>query len=188
MRAEFQLIGEGRVFIILAGLAAAIGALADYRQFGGPAAMLLLAFALSAHGGRSETLRALTRTAALSPAVRRMAFVVAGTGWALLMALPGTITHLSVQPLLLALVTGAGAAGIAIGLAALSRSALCAPTGPARPVVRLFLDRRLIAGRTGGPSATLLHGNPLVCRPVRGPLRAAAVRASSRVAALRPKG
>ena len=123
MRAEFHLIGEGRVFIVLAGLAAAIGALADYRQFGGPAAMLLLAFALSAHGGRSETMRALTRTAALSPAVRRLAFVVAGTGWALLMALPGTITHLSVQPLLLALVTGAGAAGIAIGLAALSRSA-----------------------------------------------------------------
>jgi len=123
VRAEFHLIGEGRIFTVLASLAAAIGALADYRQFGGPAAMLLLAFALSTHGGRSETMRALTRTAALSPAARRLAFVVAGTGWALLMALPGTITHLSVQPLLLALVTGAGAALIAIGLAALSRSA-----------------------------------------------------------------
>ena len=123
VRAEFRLIGEGRIFIVLAGLAAAVGALADYRQFGGPAAMLLLTFALSTHAGRSETLRALTRTAALSPAVRRVAFIVAGTAWALLMALPGTVTHLSVQPLLLALVTGAGAAGIAIGLAALSRSA-----------------------------------------------------------------
>ena len=123
VRAEFRLIGEGRLFFILAGAAAAAGALADYRQFGSPAAMLLLVFALSTHGGRSETLRSLTRTAALSPAVRRMAFVVAGTGWALLMALPGTITHLSVQPLLLAFATGAGAGAIAIGLAALSRSA-----------------------------------------------------------------
>ena len=43
-----------------------------------------------------------------------MAFLVAGTGWALLMALPGDHPPL-VQPLLLALVTGAGAAGIAIG-------------------------------------------------------------------------
>ena len=123
VNAEFQLIGAGRVFLILAGVAAAAGAVAGYRQFGGPAAMLLLAFALSAHSGRSEALRALTRTAALSSAERRVAFVVAGTGWALLMALPGTVAHQSVRPLLLALVTGAGAAAIAIGLAALSRSA-----------------------------------------------------------------
>ena len=141
VRAEFRLIGEGRVFIVLAGLAAALGALADYRQFGGPAAMLLLAFALSAHGGRSEAMRALTRTAALSPAVRRMAFIVAGTGWALLMALPGTVTHQSVQPLLLALVTGAGCRGDRDRPGGSQPLRLCAPPGPARHVVRLFLDR-----------------------------------------------
>lgn len=123
VRAEFRLIGEGRPFIILAVLAAAAGTLADYRQFGGPAALLLLAFALSAHGGRSELLRSLTRTAFISPAVRRLAFVVAGTGWALLMALPGAAAHQSVQPVLLALAAGAGAGSVAIGLAALSRSA-----------------------------------------------------------------
>ena len=123
LAAEFRLIGAGRLFVILAGVAAAAGALADYRQYGGPAAMLLLVFALSAHAGRSETMRALTGTAALSDAARRLAFVVAGAGWALLMALPGAAAHLSFQPLLLALATGAGAALIAIGLAALSRSA-----------------------------------------------------------------
>jgi hypothetical protein len=123
VKAEFRLIGEGRLFLILAGVAAAIGAVADYRQFGSPAALLLLVFALSGHGARSETMRALTRITALSPAPRRIAFVIAGTGWALLMALPGAVTHLSVRPLMLALTTGVGAAVIAIGLAAISRAA-----------------------------------------------------------------
>jgi hypothetical protein len=123
VKAEFRLIGEGRLFVVLGVAAAAIGAVADYRQFGSPAALLLLVFALSGHGARSETMRALTRVAALSPAPRRLAFVIAGTGWALLMALPGAVTHLSVRPLMLGLAGGAGAAVIAIGLAAISRAA-----------------------------------------------------------------
>lgn len=123
VKAEFRLIGEGRLFVVLGVAAAAIGAVADYRQFGSPAALLLLVFALSGHGARSETMRALTRVAALSPAPRRLAFVIAGTGWALLMALPGAVTHLSVRPLMLGLSGGAGAAVIAIGLAAISRAA-----------------------------------------------------------------
>ena len=123
VKAEFRLIGEGRLFLVLGAAAVAIGAVADYRQFGSPAALLLLVFALSGHGARSETMRALTRVAALSPAPRRLAFVIAGTGWALLLALPGAVTHLSVRPLMLGLAGGAGAAVIAIGLAAISRAA-----------------------------------------------------------------
>ncbi|MDB5675908.1 MAG: putative rane protein [Sphingomonas bacterium] len=119
VKAEFRLIGEGRPFLFLAGVAATIGAVADYRQFGSPAALLLLIFGLSAHGARSETLRALTRVHALSPTMRRAAFVIAGTGWALLMALPGAATHLSLRPLMLALAAGGGAAV----LAAISRAA-----------------------------------------------------------------
>src|SRR3569623_391004 len=79
--------------------------------------------ALAGQGALSETMRALSRVAALSPAPRRIAFVIAGTGWALLMALPGAVTHLSVRPLMLGLSGGAGAAVIAIGLAAISRAA-----------------------------------------------------------------
>jgi hypothetical protein len=123
VRAEFRLIGEGRPFLVLAGVATTIGAVADYRQFGSPAALLLLVFGLSAHGARSETLRALTRVHALSPTMRRAAFVIAGTCWALLMAVPGAATHLSVRPLMLALAAGGGAAVIAIALAAISRAA-----------------------------------------------------------------
>jgi len=123
VRAEFRLIGEGRLFLILAAVAAMIGAVADYRQFGSPAALLLLIFALSAHGARSETMRALTKVTALPPTLRRIAFVIAGTGWALLIALPGAVTHLSLRPLMLALAGGAGAAVIAIALAAVSRAA-----------------------------------------------------------------
>jgi hypothetical protein len=123
VKSEFRLIGEGRPFIVLAAVAATIGAVADYRQFGSPAALLLLVFALSAHGARSETLRALTRVQALSPTMRRIAFVIAGTGWALLMAFPGAVTHFSVRPLILSLAAGAGAAVIAIALAAISRAA-----------------------------------------------------------------
>lgn len=122
-KAEFRLIGQGRLFVILAAAAAVAGVVADYRQSGSPAAFLLLVFALSAHAGRSEALRALTGTLALSPVMRRIAFVGAGTGWALLIALPGAMIRLSAQPLLLALATGACTAAIAIGLAAVSRSA-----------------------------------------------------------------
>ncbi len=122
-KAEFRLIGQGRLFLILAAVAAALGTIADYRQLGSPAAMLLMAFALSAHAGRSESLRTLTNTLVTSPAIRRIGFVVAGTGWALLLALPGAVAHVSGQPLLLALATGTVASTIAIGLATVSRSA-----------------------------------------------------------------
>lgn len=123
VKAEFRLIGEGRIFVLLAASAAAVGLAGSYRTFGSPAALLLMVFALSAHAGRSETMRALTCTVSLTPAVRRIAFIVAGTIWVLLMAIPGAVTHLSIQPLLLALATGAGASAVAIGLSALSRSA-----------------------------------------------------------------
>lgn len=50
--------------------------------------MLLLVFAATAHAGRSEQkgLLSLTATAALSPTTRRIAFVLAGTALALVMA------------------------------------------------------------------------------------------------------
>lgn len=121
--AEFRSIGEGRLFRICALLAAIVGVGAGYRQVGSPAALLLLIFAVSAHGARSEALRRLTGTLALPPSLRRIAFVLAATGWALAMALPGAIVHLSVRPLALALSTGAGTALVAIALAMISRSA-----------------------------------------------------------------
>lgn len=124
--AEFRLVGAGRPFRLLAALAAVAGLAGDYRHVGSPAALLLLAFALSAHAGRSEArgLRTLTRTAPLSAWSRRAAFVVAGTGWALLMALPAALIHVSAVPLTLALATGATAALIATALATFSGSAV----------------------------------------------------------------
>lgn len=123
--AEFRLIGAGRVFLILAGLAAASGFAPDYRHVGSPAALLLLAFALSAHAGRSEArgLLALTQTAVLPPIARRIAFVVAGVSWSLLLAIPAALISVSPAPLSLALATGGIVAIIAITLASISRSA-----------------------------------------------------------------
>lgn len=122
--AEFRLIGAGRPFRLLAALAAAAGPAGDYRHVGSPAALLLLAFALSAHAGRSEArgLRALTVAAPLSPWLRRAAFVIAGIGWALLMVLPTATIRASAELLTLALATGAAAALIAAALAAFSGS------------------------------------------------------------------
>lgn len=122
-KAEFRLIGQGRPFLVLAGLAAALGLFGDYRHLGSPAALLPLIFGLVAHAARSERLRALGGVAMLAPAMRRIAFVVAGTAWALLMALPAAIAQLAGKPLLLALGTGAAAALVAMALAAISRSA-----------------------------------------------------------------
>ncbi|MBB5984737.1 hypothetical protein [Sphingobium lignivorans] len=119
---ELRLIGTGRVFLLLASAAAAIGLAGDYRRGGSVAALLLLAFALSAHAGRCEArgLLMLTRTTCVTPAARRAAFLAAGTLWALLMALPAALVRLSPDPLLLALGTGAAASAGALGLAMLS--------------------------------------------------------------------
>lgn len=126
--AEFRLIGHSRLFALLGAAAAALGLAGDFRHIGSPAALLLLIFALSAHAGRSEArgLRALTTTAPLPPIARRAAFVFAGTGWALLLALPAAMMQLSPQPLLLAGATGLAASLVAIGLAALSGSGFAA--------------------------------------------------------------
>ena len=125
---EFRLIGAGRPFLILAGLAAASGLTADYRHIGSPAALLLLVFALSAHAGRSEArgLLALTGTAMFPPMARRIAFVAAGIAWSLIIAIPATIFIASPAPLILALATGGIAAIIAITLGSISRSAFAA--------------------------------------------------------------
>lgn len=123
--AEFRLILAGRLFHVLALAAALAGLAHDYRHIGSPAALLLLIFGLAAQAGRSEAggLLALTRTALFPPIARRIAFVAAGTGWSLLLALPAALAHLSPEPLLLALVTGGGAALAAMALATISRSA-----------------------------------------------------------------
>lgn len=122
--AEFRLIGAGRLFKLVAAGVAAYAFVADFRTAASPAALLLLAFALTAHAGRSEArgLLLLTRTAPQSPWARRLAFVIAGTGWALLLALPAIPgTGLAVIPT--ALATGAIAALVAICLATVSGSA-----------------------------------------------------------------
>lgn len=122
--AEFRLIGAGRLFLWLAVLAALAGLSGDYRHMGSPAALLLLVFALSAHAGRSEArgLLKLAITTVLPPMVRRAAFVLAGTGWSLLLALPAATMRLSPDPLMLALATGGAASMAAMLLAALTGS------------------------------------------------------------------
>ena len=122
--AEARLIAEGRLWLLLAALVAAAGILVDYRLVASPAALLLLIFGLTAHAGRSEQpgLLALTRTAPYSPTLRRAAFVAAGLGWSLLLALPAAAVH-GLQPLILALATGAAASLAAILLGAWTRSA-----------------------------------------------------------------
>jgi len=122
--AEFRLIAEGRLWLLLAAAAAVAGLFLDYRMVAGPAALLLLIFALTAHAGRSEQpgLLALTRTAPLSPMLRRAALIAAGTAWAILLALPAAAKG-GAEPLLLAAATGAAVALTAVLLAAISRSA-----------------------------------------------------------------
>ena len=121
---EARLIASGRLFLPLAGAAALAGLAEDYRHLGSPAALLLLVFALTAHAGRAEAtgLRALVSTARLNPWTRRAAFVVAGIGWALGLALPAIVSH-GLGPLRLALLTGGAVAAVAMALAAATRSA-----------------------------------------------------------------
>lgn len=122
--AEARLIAEGRLWLLLAALIAAAGFFLDYRRIASPAALLLLIFGLTAHAGRSEQpgLLALTRTAPYRPMLRRAAFVAAGLGWSLLLALPGIVTH-GLQPLILASATGAAVALAAVLLGAWTHSA-----------------------------------------------------------------
>ena len=130
--AEFRLIGAGRVFAALALLVAVLGVLGDYRHIGSPAALLLLAFALSAQAGRADSrgLLALSATTFMSPWARRAAFVIAGTGWALLLSAPASLARVSVAPLLLAAEIGltalivAAALGWATGSGFVSRMVL----------------------------------------------------------------
>lgn len=124
IRAEFRLIGAGRAFLLMAALAAATGLAGDYRHIGSPLALLVLIFALCAHAGRCEarSLLALAGTAMLSPMLRRAAFVLAGIGWAMVLAVPAVAMRASAEPALLALGTGAAASLAAIGLASLTGS------------------------------------------------------------------
>lgn len=122
--AEFRLIGAGRLFKLLAVTVAVTAFVADFRHTASPAALLLMIFALTAHAGRSEArgLLALTQTTPQSPWARRLAFLIAGTTWSLLLALPAIPGH-GVSVVTQALGTGAVAAVVAIGLAIISRSA-----------------------------------------------------------------
>ena len=125
---EFRLIGAGRLFKLFAVAAACAGLAGDYRHVGSPAAMLLLVFALVAHAGRSEAkgLLALTRTARLAPSVHRVAFVVAGAVWAILLAAPAAIVRMSLDPIVVTALVGTIAALVAMTLATLSHSAFAA--------------------------------------------------------------
>ena len=125
---EFRLIGAGRPFKMLAIAAACVGVAGDYRHVGSPAAVLLLVFALVAHAGRSEAkeLLALTRTAPLAPWMRRVAFVMAGAAWAVLLAVPAAVVRMSPDPILLTALMVTIAALVAIVLAMLSHSAFAA--------------------------------------------------------------
>lgn len=124
---EMRLIGEGRLWLILALAAAVSGLFADFRTVTSPAALLLLAFGLSSHAARSERskLLALTATAPFAPMTRRIAFVLAGIAWAVLIGAPAIAKAAmfgNFVPLELSLVTGAAAALIAIVLGMMAKS------------------------------------------------------------------
>ncbi|MET3723569.1 hypothetical protein [Sphingomonas trueperi] len=122
---QFLLIGQGGGFLVLAIAAALLGLVGAYRHIGSPAALLLLVFALSAQAGRNEGrgLAALAATTPTSASYRRAAFVVAGTIWSLLMAVPATLRAGSFEPLLLAGGVGATTAFLAMAVAAFTGSA-----------------------------------------------------------------
>jgi hypothetical protein len=124
VQAEFRLIGKGRLFLLLAALAAIAGLWGDYRHVGSPVGLLLLVFAYSAHAGRSEArgLLKLSSTTLLSPWIRRGAFVLAGTAWSFLLAIPAALARGSAEPLVLAVGAGAAASITAAFLAALTGS------------------------------------------------------------------
>jgi hypothetical protein len=127
--AEFKLIARGRIWLLLALLVAALGLISDFRRIAGPAAVLLLIFGLSAHAGRCEQtgLLALTRTMIVPPFLRRAMFVLAGTAWSVLLALPAmgkAALAGSFAPVAIAPAAGAIASLLAIVLAAWARSAV----------------------------------------------------------------
>jgi hypothetical protein len=108
--------------------AAAVVSLFAPWSIAGPAAMLVLVFATTAHAGRSEQkgLLALTRTTVLAPTARRIAFVLAGTLLMLVMAAPAVAQGLvrgDPRLLLEAAAVGAATAAAAITLGTLTRSA-----------------------------------------------------------------
>ena len=121
--AEARLMAGNRKGLLAMALVAAAGLFAPWATVAGPAAMLLLVFATTAHAGRSEQkgLLALTTTTPLSPATRRVAFVLAGTALVVVMAAPALIRELTVgetRILLEAAAVGAATAGTAITLGA----------------------------------------------------------------------
>lgn len=125
---EFRLIGRGRIFHALALALALAGGLGNFVGAIAPAMVLLLIFAASAHAGRSEQAGwlALTRTMQAPPMARRAAFIVAGTAWAWLIALPAIVRGAlagNAEPLVLASAAGAIVAALAIVLGAWARSA-----------------------------------------------------------------
>ncbi len=126
--AEFRLIGSGHLWRAAAVLVAIAGTVVDYRYAASPAVLLLLIFGLTAQAARAEQPRLihLTSTTMLGVWARRMAFVLAGTGWVVVIGLPAIARALvsgSAGPLLLALSTGAAAALVAAVLASVTRSA-----------------------------------------------------------------
>lgn len=128
LMSEMRLIGQGRLWLLLALAAAVSGLAADFRTVTSPAALLLLVFGLSAHAARSERskLLALTATAPFAPMARRAVFVLAGVAWALLIGAPAIVKAGmtgSLVPLQLSLVTGAAASLIAILLGMMAKSA-----------------------------------------------------------------
>lgn len=127
--AEMRLIGSGWAFPVLAVIAAGVSAvLPDFRHGGSAAGLLVLAFALSAHAGRSEArqLVSLTRLAVHGPMLRRAAFVIGGIMWSVLLALPAILRHPPLYVLTIASASGAVAGVAAIGLSALTGSAVAA--------------------------------------------------------------
>jgi hypothetical protein len=128
MAAEFRLIAQGRLWLLLALIVLSIGAFADFRTIASPAALLLLIFGLTAHAGASEQpkLIALARTMPISPMQRRLAFVLVGSAWSLALSAAAIVRAASAgssEVLWLSLGTGSAAAAAAILLGAWTRSA-----------------------------------------------------------------
>ena len=126
--AEARLMAGNRKGLLAMALVAAVGLFTPYATVAGPAAMLLLVFVTTAHAGRSEQkgLLALTAITALPPTARRIAFVLAGTALALVMAAPTGLRHLmagDARILFEAAAVGAATSATAISLGALTRSA-----------------------------------------------------------------
>lgn len=123
--AEMRLIASGRLMPVLACSAAAIGAVGDWQGAGFPLALLWLVFALSEHAGRSEArgLRQLDETLPTAAWARRLAFIAAGVGSSILLALPHAVLSSDATALSLAAALGAAAACGASMLAAATKSA-----------------------------------------------------------------